>query len=314
MRASIWRSASTSASAQSRSIVVVAGRMVRVRRQASTNLRTRSSFDCARCASSRSRSPSSRAAPPEKDRNPYRRRSSAKMLVPGLGPHRVVGELVPNQVELASDEIHDGRRNKLARSQQAARVAEHAQLQREAQLVAGTPPGPDVLQVFVAQGVGGAAGPPRVAEGKTGPTSAGWSGRFSVPPASCSTKDAEEPAGGGRAVRPRPAQQSPPVASPAQARQLRPWPSAGRRRGADGPRVHVSHRPRCAPGRCPSGGVVAPGRRAGPRHGAGLPGGSCTPTAGACSGTTRKRRSGSSGPPRGTPTSSSNSGGCGSSS
>ena len=29
----------------------------------------------------------------------------------------------------------------------------NAQLQREAQLVAGTPPGPDVLQVFVAQGV-----------------------------------------------------------------------------------------------------------------------------------------------------------------
>ena len=26
------------------------------------------------------------------------------MLVPGLGPHRVVGELVPNQVELAADE------------------------------------------------------------------------------------------------------------------------------------------------------------------------------------------------------------------
>ena len=49
-----------------------------------------------------------------------------KMLVPGLGPYRVVGELVPNQVELASDEIHDGRRNELARSQQAARVAEHA--------------------------------------------------------------------------------------------------------------------------------------------------------------------------------------------
>ena len=43
-----------------------------------------------------------------------------KMLVPGLGPHRVVGELVPNQIELASDEIHDGRRNELARSQQAA--------------------------------------------------------------------------------------------------------------------------------------------------------------------------------------------------
>ena len=57
------RSASTSAAAQSRSIVVVAGRM--------------SSFDCAWGASSRSCSTSSRAAPPEKDRKPYRRRSSA---------------------------------------------------------------------------------------------------------------------------------------------------------------------------------------------------------------------------------------------
>ena len=75
------------------------------------------------------------------------------MLVPGLGPHRVVGEFVPVQVELVSDEIHDGRRNELTLSQQAARVAEHTQLQREAQLVAGTPPCPDVLQVFLAQGV-----------------------------------------------------------------------------------------------------------------------------------------------------------------
>ena len=65
------------------------------------------------------------------------------MLVPGLGPHRVVGELVPVQVELAADETHDGRRHELARNQPAARVAEHAQLQREAQLVAGAPPGPD---------------------------------------------------------------------------------------------------------------------------------------------------------------------------
>ena len=45
MRASIRRSASTSASAQSRSIVVVAGSMVRVSRQAPTNLRTESSVD-----------------------------------------------------------------------------------------------------------------------------------------------------------------------------------------------------------------------------------------------------------------------------
>ena len=65
------------------------------------------------------------------------------MLVPGLGPHRVVGELVPVEVELAADEIHDGRRHELAGSQPAAGVAEHAQLQREAQLVAGTPLGPD---------------------------------------------------------------------------------------------------------------------------------------------------------------------------
>ena len=40
----------------------------------------------------------------------------------------VVGQVVPVQVELASDEIHDGRRNELARRQQSARVAEHAQL------------------------------------------------------------------------------------------------------------------------------------------------------------------------------------------
>ena len=63
----------------------------------------------------------------EKDRNPLQAAQFGKMLVPGLGPHRVVGELVPNQVELASDEIHDDRRNELARSQPEARVAEHAQ-------------------------------------------------------------------------------------------------------------------------------------------------------------------------------------------
>ena len=57
------------------------------------------------------------------------------MLVPGLGPHRVVAELLPVQMELASDEVHDRRGNELARGQQAARVAEHAQ------------------QVLVAQGV-----------------------------------------------------------------------------------------------------------------------------------------------------------------
>ena len=62
MRASMRRSASTSASAQSRSIVVVAGRMVRVRRQASTNLRDQ---------------------------------VLVRLRLPGLGPHRVVAELNP---------------------------------------------------------------------------------------------------------------------------------------------------------------------------------------------------------------------------
>ena len=153
MRASIRRSASTSAAAQSRSIVVVAGRMVRVRRQASTNLRTRSSFDCAWGASSRSCSTSSRAAPPENDRNPYRRRSSARCSCRVSDRARVVAELLPVEKELATDEVHDRWRNELARGQQPARVAEDAQLQREAQLVAGTPPHLDVLQVLVAQGV-----------------------------------------------------------------------------------------------------------------------------------------------------------------
>ena len=77
--------------------------------------------------------------------------------------------------------IHDGRRNELARSQQAARVAEHAQLQREAQLVAGTPPGPDVLQVFVAQGVVAQQVGLALRKGKQGPPAAGLSERFSEP-------------------------------------------------------------------------------------------------------------------------------------
>ena len=60
-----------------------------------------------------------------------------QMLVPGLGPHRVVAELLPVQVELAADEVHDRRGNELARGQQAARVAEDAQLQRDALRAAG---------------------------------------------------------------------------------------------------------------------------------------------------------------------------------
>ena len=67
-----------------------------------------------------------------------------EMLMPGLGSHRVVGEVVPGQVELATDEMYNGRRNELPRGQQAARIAQRAELQREAQLVAWAPPRPDI--------------------------------------------------------------------------------------------------------------------------------------------------------------------------
>ena len=51
-----------------------------------------------------------------------------EMLMPGLGSHRVVGEVVPGQVELATDEMYNGRRNELPRGQQAARIAQRAEL------------------------------------------------------------------------------------------------------------------------------------------------------------------------------------------
>ena len=71
------------------------------------------------------------------------------MLVPGLGPHRVVGQFVPVEVELAAGGNSPG-------ASRRPRVAEHAQLQREAQLVAGAPARLDVLQVDAfAGGVGG---------------------------------------------------------------------------------------------------------------------------------------------------------------
>ena len=120
-------------------------------------------------ASSRSRSTSSRAAPPEGDRNPYRRRSSARGSCRGLGPHRIVGELVPVEVELAADETHGGRRHELAGSQQAARLAEHARCCGGA-VWPRCSAGPRRLGVAPPQR------PPPVAAGRTEPTSAGWAG------------------------------------------------------------------------------------------------------------------------------------------
>ena len=130
MRASMRRSASTSASAQRRSIVVVAGRMVRGRRQASTTLRTgpRSTAPAVllRGVPRRAHTPRRYREGPESVQAAQLR----QMLVPGLGPHRVVAEILSVQVELAAGEVHDRRRNELARGQQAARGAEDAQLQR----------------------------------------------------------------------------------------------------------------------------------------------------------------------------------------
>ena len=65
-----------------------------------------------------------------------------QMLVPGLGPHRVVAELLSVQVELAADEVHDRRGNELAWGQQAARVAEDAQLQARSRACCGDAAGP----------------------------------------------------------------------------------------------------------------------------------------------------------------------------
>ena len=71
----------------------------------------------------------------------------------GCGPCRVAREVVSVEAKLAADEVHDRARHELARSQQATRVSQDAELQREDQLVAGPAPGVDVLQALVAQRV-----------------------------------------------------------------------------------------------------------------------------------------------------------------
>ena len=104
-----------------------------------------------------------------------------KMLVSGLGPHRVVGEFVPIQVELASDEIHDGRRNELARSQQAAPGSGARTAAARSPACCWDAAGPRCSAGLRRSGCSGAAGRPRVAEGQTGPPAAGLSERFSEP-------------------------------------------------------------------------------------------------------------------------------------
>src|SRR3546814_16912034 len=73
IRSSIRRSASTSASAQRRSIVEEPGRIVRVRRHSATKRRARSSFDVAASASRAIHSRKSRAPRAEKERSEERR-------------------------------------------------------------------------------------------------------------------------------------------------------------------------------------------------------------------------------------------------
>ena len=75
----------------------------------------------------------------------------SKMLVPGLGPDRVVGEVVPVQVELASDE---NPRRPAARTRPGGPGwrSTHSCRAKPSLFVAASP-SPDVQKVLVAQGV-----------------------------------------------------------------------------------------------------------------------------------------------------------------
>ena len=76
-----------------------------------------------------------------------------KVIVASFDPCRVVREVVPVEVKLAADEVHDRARHEFARRQQAPGITQDAQLQRETQLVAGPAPGGDVVQILIAQRV-----------------------------------------------------------------------------------------------------------------------------------------------------------------
>ncbi len=104
-----------------------------------------------------------------------------QMLVPSLGPHRVVAELLPVQVELAADEVHDRRRNELAPGPAGGPGSGGRTAAARSRACCGDAAGPRCSAGPRRSGCSGAAGPTRVAEGQTGPTSAGRSGRFSVP-------------------------------------------------------------------------------------------------------------------------------------
>src|SRR5208282_1016410 len=68
-------------------------------------------------------------------RKPNSARKSAKLLATRLHTHGVGGECIVSNTELAGNKTKRQLRDRLARAQQAARVTESAELQRETELV-----------------------------------------------------------------------------------------------------------------------------------------------------------------------------------
>src|SRR3546814_19192675 len=61
--------------------------------------------------------------------------------------------IVAGQAELGRDEIRYLRRDQLARSEHPARVAQDAQLQREAKTIVGAPALADMPEILIAEGI-----------------------------------------------------------------------------------------------------------------------------------------------------------------
>ena len=104
-----------------------------------------------------------------------------EMFVPGLGPHRVVGEVVPVQVELAADGIPRPPTER-TRPEPAGGPGSGARTAAvRSPACCGVAAAPRCAAGLRRSGCSGAAGPLRAAEVKTGPTVVGWSERFSAP-------------------------------------------------------------------------------------------------------------------------------------
>src|SRR5208283_6201477 len=74
-----------------------------------------------------------------------------ELLVAGLEPRSVGDECLGDSAELVGNETQCGFRNDLARSQQPARIAQRAQLQREAELVVAAAAPADDGEIVVAE-------------------------------------------------------------------------------------------------------------------------------------------------------------------